>query len=113
MDPRFRGGDDIRGLHGLEWVKAHDYSSLTPGTHTCHLLYFAFYSLNYITIACRHQAANPSVTTGRTGRGEWPWPPNAVRFHPEGAACRGEAPPRPYVLVVYLHVIDGLEPSRY
>ena len=31
-----------------------------------------------------------------------------IRFHPEGAACRGEAPPRPYVLVVYPHVIDGL-----
>ena len=35
-----------------------------------------------------------------------------IRFHPEGAACRGEAPPRPYVLVVYPHVIDGLGP-RY
>ena len=30
-----------------------------------------------------------------------------IRFHPEGAACRGEAPPRSYVLVVYPHVIDG------
>jgi len=31
-----------------------------------------------------------------------------IRYHPQGAACRGEAPPRPYVLVVYPHVIDGL-----
>jgi len=33
-----------------------------------------------------------------------------IRYHPQGAACRGEAPPRPYVLVVYPHVIDGLGP---
>jgi len=31
-----------------------------------------------------------------------------IRYHPQGAACRGEAPPRPYFLVVYPHVIDGL-----
>jgi len=34
-----------------------------------------------------------------------------IRYHPQGAACRGEAPPRPYVLVVYPHVIDGLGPD--
>jgi hypothetical protein len=33
-----------------------------------------------------------------------------VRFHLQGARCRDEAPPRPYVLVVYPHVIDGLGP---
>jgi len=31
-----------------------------------------------------------------------------IRFHPEAAACRGEAAPRPYVPVAYPHVIDGL-----
>jgi hypothetical protein len=36
------------------------------------------------------------------------WPLRAIRFHPEGAACRGEAPPRHYLLVAYPHVIDGL-----
>jgi len=36
-----------------------------------------------------------------------------IRYHPQGAACRGEAPPRPYVLVVYPHVIDGLGPLSF
>ena len=35
---------------------------------------------------------NPSITTGETGRGARLWPLGPIRFHPEGAACRGEAP---------------------
>ena len=35
-------------------------------------------------------------------------PQRAIRFHPGGAACRGEAPPRPYLHVADPHVIDGL-----
>jgi hypothetical protein len=40
----------------------------------------------------------------------WPRRPplRPIRFHPAGAACRGEAAPRPYFLVAYPHVIDGL-----
>jgi hypothetical protein len=40
--------------------------------------------------------------------GAWRWPLRPIRFHPDGAACRGEAAPRPYLLVAYPHVIDGL-----
>ena len=36
-----------------------------------------------------------------------------IRFHLEGAACRAGAPTRPYVLVVYLHVFDGLGPKGW
>jgi hypothetical protein len=35
-------------------------------------------------------------------------PLRPIRFHPAGAACRGEGAPRPYFLVAYPHVIDGL-----
>jgi hypothetical protein len=44
----------------------------------------------------------------------WPRRPplRPIRFHPAGAACRGEAPPRPYFLVAYPHVIDGLGGGR-
>jgi hypothetical protein len=35
-------------------------------------------------------------------------PLRPIRFYPEGPACRGEAPPRPYFLVANPHVIDGL-----
>jgi hypothetical protein len=35
--------------------------------------------------------------------------PGPIRSHPEGAARRGEAAPRPYLLIAYPHVIDGLE----
>jgi hypothetical protein len=59
-------------------------------------------------ILCR---PNPSITMGETGgggrRGD-PWPLRPIWFHPQGAGCRGEAPPRPYLLVTYPHVIDGL-----
>jgi hypothetical protein len=67
---------------------------------------------------------NPLITTGETGRGGRPgdpWPLRPIRFHPQGAACRGEAAlrqahggeqgrtaPRPYLLVACPHVIDGL-----
>jgi hypothetical protein len=55
--------------------------------------------------------ANPLITKGEAGRGgrrSDPWPLRPIRFHSEGAARRGEAPPRPYLLVAYPHVIDGL-----
>jgi hypothetical protein len=51
---------------------------------------------------------NPLITTGETGRGARPWPLRPIPFHPEGAACRGEAAPRPYFLVAYPHAIEGL-----
>ena len=54
---------------------------------------------------------NPWITTGETGRGgrrSDPWPLRPSQFHPEAAACRGEAAPRPYFLLAYPHVIDGL-----
>ena len=35
-------------------------------------------------------------------------PVRLVRFHPEGAAGRGEVPPRPDNFAAYPHVIDGL-----
>jgi len=54
------------------------------------------------------EVPNPLITTGKIGKGARPWPLRSIRFHPEGAACRGEAPPRPYSLVAYLDVIDGL-----
>ena len=53
-------------------------------------------------------APNPFITTGETGRGARPRPLRPIRFHPVGAACRGEAAPRPYFLVAYPHIIDGL-----
>jgi hypothetical protein len=52
---------------------------------------------------------NPSVTTGEPGIGARRWPLRPIRFRPEGAACRGEAAPRPYLRVAAPHVIDGLE----
>jgi hypothetical protein len=48
---------------------------------------------------------NPWITTGEAGMRARRWPLRPVRFHPEGAACRSEAPPRPYLLVAY--------PARY
>jgi hypothetical protein len=51
---------------------------------------------------------NPSVTTGQTGRGRGAAEPTPHPVSRGGAACRGEAAPRPYFHVPDLHVIDGL-----
>jgi hypothetical protein len=51
---------------------------------------------------------NPSITTGQPSMGARRSPPRPIRFHPEGAACRGEAAPHLYLLVACPHVIDGL-----
>jgi hypothetical protein len=56
----------------------------------------------------KHLDPNPSITTREAGRGARAWPLRPIRFHPEGAACRGEAAPRPYLLVAHPHGIDGL-----
>ena len=48
------------------------------------------------------------MTTGQPGMGTRRWPLRPIRFHPEIATCRGEAAPRPYLLMAYLHVINGL-----
>ena len=50
---------------------------------------------------------NPSITTGQPNTGARRWRLRPNRFHPEGAAGRGEAAPRPYLLVACPHVIDG------
>jgi hypothetical protein len=70
-----------------------------------------------LLVACPHvidglgHNPNPSITTGQPsmgGRRADRWRPRPIRFHPEGAACRGEAAPRPYLLVACPHVIDAL-----
>ena len=53
-------------------------------------------------------APNPSKTTGQPNMGARRWRLRPIRFHPEGAARRGEAAPRPYLLIACPHVIDGL-----
>jgi hypothetical protein len=55
-----------------------------------------------------YRTPNPSITTGQRNMGARRWRPRPIRLHPEGAACRGEAAPRPYLLVACPHVIDGL-----
>jgi hypothetical protein len=47
----------------------------------------------------RSSYPNPSIRTGGTGWDAWRRPLRPIRFHPEGAARRGEAPPRPYLIV--------------
>ena len=49
---------------------------------------------------------------GKMGTGARPWHLRRIRFRPEGAACRGEAAPRPYIFVAYPDVIDGLGTDR-
>jgi hypothetical protein len=72
----------------------------------------------YLLVACPHpidglgRSPDPFITTRDTGGGARPWRLRPIRFHPEGAACRGEAAPRPYLLVACPHLIDGLGLSR-